>query len=800
MFAFVRTLGAGLSLLLCLLGGTALAQTYDKPLEISIPAGNLADALEKLGDQSGLQIMYEPAVAKGIRVAAVNGILTASDALTQLLARTGLQADRVNDKTVVLKRAEAEKEPEPAKKEKVQPSTANQPSEESSEKLEEIVVTAQKREEKLKDVPIAISVVTGAALDRSTLSGATDILNTLPNVNAAPNYQGGGTRIAIRGVGAQNAINVGANPIGFYLDGMPFSLVKHAFVPSPNVYDLDRIEVLRGPQGTLYGANAQNGVIRVLTHDADLNQYEVKARGLLSTTDGGGGNYGGDLAVNVPIVEGKLAVRAVAGYSDYEGWIDGASFVGRNINDSKSKNGRIKVNAQPTEQLSLALSAWTSRNTDDAPAGSDEHGDIADTLPQFIRTDYGLYGAKVEYEFAQASLSSTTSYLDFENDGLFDVGPYGPGFGGISARQIFSGHVLSEELVLNSRNTELWRWTAGAFYRDATDLYFQTLSVLPAPLIDNKYISESYAAFGEVSRRFLDRRLELTVGLRYFHDEISVDDFLAIPLSRVEEPFHATTPRAVLTWYQSTELTMYASYSQGFRSGFPQDPFVRRQTPQFPSASPDKLHNYEVGAKGNILDGLISFETALYYIDWKDVQQSVNIIFAGNLTYPAILNSASASGPGVEFAATMSPLDRLQIGASFAWNGLRLEDDVLVGGAVLFNEGDPLDSTSKYTAAVSGSYEFDLGGSGLGGRFSLGANYNSKQLLHPAAGAPALTGGDQVVANTQFSVLGARRNWTVSLFADNLTNERDAIVPGTAPGLAVRVRPRTIGTQFDYRF
>ena len=102
--------------------------------------------------------------------------------------------------------------------------------------------------------------------------------------------------------------------VGYYLDSVPFSLVKSAIAPDFDAYDLQRVEVLRGPQGTLYGANSENGLVRVLTNDADLNNYEFKARSSVSSTDGGGGNYRGDMAVNVPLVDGKLAARLVLGY------------------------------------------------------------------------------------------------------------------------------------------------------------------------------------------------------------------------------------------------------------------------------------------------------------------------------------------------------------------------------------------------------------------------------------------------------------------------------------------------------
>src|SRR5262249_46279186 len=148
-------------------------------------------------------------------------------------------------------------------------------------------------------------------------------------------------------------------------DSVPFALVKTAIVPDVDVYDMDRIEVLRGPQGTLYGANAQSGVVRVLTKDADVSAFELKTRVSTSATEYGGESYRGDLGVNVPIVQDTLAVRVVGGYQDLSGWIDQP---GRNdANSGRVSNLRLKISARPLDRLSIDLSAWRSRTFYDAP-------------------------------------------------------------------------------------------------------------------------------------------------------------------------------------------------------------------------------------------------------------------------------------------------------------------------------------------------------------------------------------------------------------------------------------------------
>ena len=213
--------------------------------------------------------------------------------------------------------------------------------------LQEIVVTAQKREERLQDVPIAITVLQGKLLDESSAVSLFDALGNVPGVaitgaqNAA--LQGGGAQLTIRGVTAGAPSLAGTSPIAYYLDGVPFGLVKSAVVPDLAPYDLNRVEVLRGPQGTLYGASAEDGVVRVITNNPDLENFDIKTRLSDGTTQHGGNNYQGDLAVNVPIIEDMLAARAVVGQENLSGWIN--SPVRNHVNDERLTTARLKVDA-----------------------------------------------------------------------------------------------------------------------------------------------------------------------------------------------------------------------------------------------------------------------------------------------------------------------------------------------------------------------------------------------------------------------------------------------------------------------
>jgi outer membrane receptor protein involved in Fe transport len=665
--------------------------------------------------------------------------------------------------------------------------------------LEEVLVTAQKRTERLQDVPVQISVISGDALDASTSQGITEALNRSPGVMAQTSYIGGGTQIAVRGVAASSTILHGSSPIAYYLDSVPFGLIKTSIAPDANAFDLERAEVLRGPQGTLYGASALNGVVRVLTKDADLDRVEFKARTAASMTEGGGENYRADAALNVPLIEGKLAIRAVGGYDNLSGWIDRPHQ--RNANDAELRNFRLKVNAQPTDQLSIGLSAWTSRSDLGAPPLADDQGRHSSINDEPVRTDYDAYGLQVSHDFGSFSVTSMSGYLDYENDGSLDLVP----FIGVDVPFVnqFAAEVFSEEVVVTSNGAGPWRWSLGGMYRDEEDQLFQTIAGL-IPTVDYSDSSESVAVFGELTRVLNDGRFEITAGLRYFEDEVGTREnvpssgIATNPLLSVSSDFDAVTPRLVFTWLPTDQLTVYASYAEGFRSGFQQQPIVLLTAPRIPPVDADTLNNYEVGTKGSMLDGSLKLEAAVYYIDWRDVQRDESVVING-VPIAALVNGESASGVGFEFAINSEPVSGLELGVSFSWNDLAWDDDVFSGGGVLFEKGDRLSLSPEIVAGASAGYRFPLGGNGMEGRWAASANYTSEQDLEIATG---LGEGDAIlIARADFSV-DFPEHWSATLYVDNVTNEDGAVLsaPFPVPEWSTRPRPRTYGLQLEYRF
>ncbi len=782
-----------------------------------LPAQPLADSLRAIAAATNSNIIFDRELVRGLEAKPLRAELSVGAALAELLKGTELAVLNVDANTamIVAKREKGgERTSAPplaadsnrlAQNGNTPPNTQWAPAAETVDRttVEEIIVTAQKRQERLQDVPISITAMKGERLDSSNDQGVGDALRAVPAVAVSAETFGGGTQVVIRGAAPASDMLGGASPVAYYLDTVPFGFTRHAFGPDMNVYDLNRVEVLRGPQGTLYGANALSGVVRILTNDADLSEFDIKGRTALSSTAGGGISYRGDMAVNVPIVEDKLAVRAVVGYQHVGGWVDKPFADKRNVNDGNIRSARIKINAKPSENFSVALSAWSSDDNFNAPPVSESSGTQLSQAPQPMSSEFKAYGLKLDYEFPMVTVSSMTSYLDFRNQGNLDVGYGSPPFEILTTTH--KSKVFAEELLLNSRIQGPWRWSAGAFYRDNKDGRISDFpAAFPVPT-DFNDISKSWALFGEVGRQFLNDRLGFAWGLRRFHDDVDTvvnSYWTGVAIPKQSFSFNATTQRLVLNWKANPDLTIYGSYSQGFRSGVGQDPFASAVVPNIPPLRPDKLNNYEVGAKGYLWDRLVMFDAAVFYMDWKQTQQMFVIPVSGNVFASALVNGTGASGPGAEFSISSQPLQGLDLNVNFSWNDLTFDQDVYSAGVLLFPKGQRLNDSVKYTAGASADYAFPIGGQGLQGGVSISGNYSSKRagVLLAGPGTVGAYAGDNVMLMKLGLSIKSPTKWRGSLFVDNLANKNVLLTPsnGGFSDWAIYARPRTIGVQLEY--
>ncbi len=667
-----------------------------------------------------------------------------------------------------------------------------QPDERKATELEEIVVTAQKREERLLDVPIAISAYTAGALSDAGASQLADFIASAPGVGIVDNESGTQT-VQIRGISS----TFGNATVGYYLDELPFTYIGNSQVPDVRTYDLERIEVLRGPQGTLYGDGSIGGTIRILTKDPVMQKFQAGVDlDAMDTTDGGG-SFAGKGMLNVPVGD-TAALRLVASREDFGGWVDGPTK--KDQNDRDIDNYRGKFRWQPTESLDIVLGAWIVRN--DAHGTAESLPDRTTPLPaDTYATDYDLYSATVRWSAPWFDVVSATSLMNYSNDFLSTLAD--APFTILEDQDLFS-----EELRLTSKGEGMFRWTAGLFYRDIDR---KTLADLAAFAItqDQTQESKSWAVFGEGTISLLDRKLDITLGARYFEDDRlfkEVIDPATLEFIQQIDPdfkpvvkpkFDSFNPRLNVSYKFSDDWMVYGNIAKGFRTGQAQ-PIISLVLAAFggvdlpTSVAPEELWSYEIGTKGSFMDGRAVLEGAVFYNDWKDIQTLVTLRTGPRVA--GLVNGGTAKTTGVELGLTLQPLDGLTLQFTGAYIDAKYTQDI-AGTPV--QDGDRIVGVPETTLSASGVYRWPFTAS-LTGFARAAVQYTGDRTDVASGFQPS---EDTTTLDLRLGLEGG--SWGVYLYGDNLTDEDAAIDPTpTGPdGIANRFRPRTFGVnvRYDYR-
>ncbi len=782
--------------------GAAEPQTH-----FTIPRQPLADALMEFARQANLQI-FSPETDDTVWVAApLEGHYAPEEALRRLLTGTGYTFVRTSDTYSIVPEksqtpqgdaapggasnsAQPEKGADASSNASASGSSAQAgslPPEIGVVRLQEVVVTAQKREQRLLEVPLSVSAFTGDAIERMGATELADFLQEAPGVTIVDSGDGNQS-IVIRGIGSVN----GDATVGYYLDELPFSLINLADLPNVRTFDLERVETLRGPQGTLYGAGSMGGTVRILTRNPDLQRFEVRSSLVGSSTTDGGENYQVHGAVNLPLVDGRLAFRGVASYEDWSGWVD--SPVRKDVNDRRLQSYRGKLRFVPVEGLDIVLSGWFSRQEIGQSSTSlDDRRTNSTNEPQ-IRVDYDLFSAVVEYKAPAFSVVSATSYIDYTQSYFANLG--------LPTPVLFESPAdnFSQEIRFASSSTGPFRWTFGGIYQDLTTDAFIGLPA-GAPFFGPSLTaqsSESWAVFGEGTYAFLDGRLQATLGLRHFEDRRETVESTGLGTTgETKARFDSFSPRFNLAYRTQGGWLLYVNAAKGFRSGQTQLALPRLFDPSLPvGIDAETLWSYEVGAKADLLDGRLVVEAAAYRNEWDDLQTPVTV----SVTPPfvGVINAGSASSTGFDFNVDYRPINGLTLRLNGNINDATYDEEVSDITGVIIRKGQRISGIAKHTLNASMSYSWPLGWTGgLAGTFGfvhLGAQYNSPR---DSVGANSIGPGEDVtLINARVGI--ENDTWGLFLFGDNLTDTNHALT-GKLPD-AARPRPRTIGLNLTARF
>lgn len=709
----------------------------------------------------------------------------------------------------------------------------------------DIIVTAEKRSARLLDVPVPITALAGEQLADDGLLRLEDYYKRIPGVTFALIGNTGEPLVVIRGLSSAST----ANPtVGFVIDDVSYgrstSLGASTWGPPDlDPSDLERVEVLRGPQGTLYGASSIGGLIKYVTADPVLG--EVRGRVQIGTHKV---KHGEDLGLNlrgslsVPVGD-TIAIR-VSGFRVRDaGWVDNSENGAQDVNTRDTDGGRITALWRPSDDFSLKMGIMIQDSQRNGAADVDKR-----FLPRWERTDLAgsgvtrrktvVYSATATAQLGAVELVSATGYSTDKSGGVYDyavlapfIGLFIPGAERLTLDSDNSDNRFSQELRATIPIGDKVRLLVGGYY-DKENYFYNIrgtgraadttpVGLLYANKSTNGTDYEEFAAFGNAEISFSDR-FDLQLGARYATNKqvsnkasIACCTFApvdppasAFALSSASSKDNAFTFLVTPRFKISPDQMLYVRVASGYRPGGPN--FNCDNIPaEFCQFGADRTVNYEIGYKGRILDNL-TLDASVYYIDWKNVQIGpLNYIDNGIFYTTYTDNAASARAKGAEVSIDARPWKGMSITGFVAYSDAYLTAPT---PAPLSGPTDPqipagasLPNNTKWSGSLSADQDFALDATGsLMASVGFTASYVGKRPgAFPPPGQPQTALPKP--AYTQYDLRAALHydGFSLTAYVNNLTDKRGVLRDGDDaldPNLATYIQPRTIGLSLSKTF
>ena len=706
-----------------------------------------------------------------------------------------------------------------------------------SSDLVTIIVTAEKRAEPLTNVPMSVTALEGGALDKFQDRDFADYAAMVPGLSLVSG-QPGITRLTLRG---QNAGGVGST-VAVYLDESPFgsssALLNGSVLTGDfDTWDLQRIEVLRGPQGTLYGANSEGGLLKFVTTAPVLGSFSGAVETTGESVDHGGN--GGDMraVVNLPLGD-KVAVRIGGFYQDVPGYIDDPLSGKSDVNEGHKHGGRASVLVAPTDDLSIRVTAATQQSKYEGTPLVDVnpvtlapvHGDL--TQERFVSEPssfkYNNYNATIDWNAGPFSVLSTTSYGILDSDYVTDAtsivlippsttlgdllgAVIGPNLGGYVDNNADLSK-FTQEIRLTSPAADRLAWQVGGYFTheighliqhlNAVNLPSGSLAAIPSlevPILDSAY--KEYAGFANLTYH-INSQFDIQAGGRFSKNEQTATENISgllVAPSAFSTPSsgHVFTYSVAPQWHVDADTMVYARVASGYRPGGP-NALPPAAPPNVPREyGSDKTVNVELGIRSKQLDGKLSIDVAAFHVNWTDIQllEVVNNFGVNG-------NGGTAKSQGVEWTFGYVPVH----GLNFTWTGA-YTDAYLTAPAPGVNgqDGDPLPYAPKWSTSLDGEYDwaaFANYKAFVGATWSYVGSRSSDFGSNPAGTSQV----DLPSYNTIEARVGLDNNhYRVMVYGKNLGNS-DGITSyssGGAPGLNGDIgviQPRTFGVTLSAKF
>jgi len=598
--------------------------------------------------------------------------------------------------------------------------------------LEEVVVTAQRRQEQIQDVPIAVSAFDQTEMQRRQAFNVVDIVSNVPNLVGNNNIgQGTATTVFLRGIGSTESIVTLETALGFYIDDV---YISRQGVNNLSLYDVERIEVLRGPQGTLYGRNTTGGALRVITA-----KPQDETSGSMEASYGEYNRWSLKGSVNVPLSD-TLYVRGGAFVEQGDGYSDN-QFNGKEVNDRDGYGGRVAMRWVPNDRFEGTLSLDYYKSDQAGLYPSDRAGIIRPSTNSLFTVNSGVdtsnigrtYGASLTLNFDLSDalqLQSITGFRNVYQEWNLDLSD--------QPEPVFTLYTVndtdsySQEFKLNGKAADdRLQYTAGIFFYkednfsfigDEINLWFPGPARVPLPFFGRNYDMDvtSYAVFAE-GQFALTPKLSLIAGGRYTHDEkdLTIDarvggvpgtemqggvtnynnDTLNALGTPTDLDYNKFTPKVGLQYYFTDDVNAYLTYSQGWKSG---GWSARTNNPsEFVVFDPETVNSYELGLKTTVGGGRARLNYTAFYYDYKDFFST-----ATGQTGNFIVFTSDAEFYGLEFEGTVRVTDQFDAFATLGWEKGSYKDfDKEVFGTSI---GEEPQRMPEFTAKIGGTQKWPI--------------------------------------------------------------------------------------------
>jgi iron complex outermembrane receptor protein len=687
--------------------------------------------------------------------------------------------------------------------------------------LEEIIVTARKRDETLSDVPVTLSVFSGDTLEEKRITQIGGLIAKAPGLFLSQNQTFGPvkseTYITMRGVGATTPLEPA---VAVFVDGV--YQPKLAF----DIFflELERVEILRGPQGTLFGRNAQGGAMSLITKKptnelsgnvtVDLDEYD---------------SYGIKGTVNVPLIEDKLYWSLSGAYSQTDGFIRNRT-LDRDQADQEKAGWRSTLLAHINEDFTATFTLNGSELSGGqvgagVPTGSRKY-DVFDNDVRDIQDDAFGGSLTLDWVVGDVAVTSITGYSKVETDVFFDLDGSAIGTGNFQ-NQVFEQTYTSQEFrVASSFDDSNWDWLTGVYYFDSTYDQARNFSLLDpsstpgVPVLNPgnsvtenaDFERDGWAVFGQLNYQ-LNESWEFTVGGRYASENVEARQFGHVILVGVgvdspydntaDQTFNGFSPMTSLSYKPNEDVMVYGTISHGFKAGgFPKYPFSQDRT-GIPFDEEVSV-NYELGIKSSWFDNKLALNAAIYHITIEDQQLGSQVDGPAGVPVEGIDNVGESTNDGAELEITWLPTDGLKLFANLGFIDAKFDEYVDENGTDRASEAVPY--IPEFTANVGLQYVHDVS-SALSLTWAVDYSYVDDYIVGNGVGTfdPRIPIDD--VDYWDVSATLRHENWDLTLYADNATNEFNVLRTWQSPfhdpsqfSFDTVLPPRTVGLKASYRF